>query len=299
MIRSFAASALAAAVLLLASAGTSPAGDAIVGNCSNDTELRNTIAAVQGEGGGNITFSCQPSTIPVTAPFPVPGHLSIDGENKIILSGGNSSRLFDVGGGGVLTLKAVILTKGSSASDGGAISNQGSLFLQHVKIQDSVSGGSGGAIVTYGTTIITDSEFANNKAINGGAIYPRFPGAQVSIENSNIHHNQATGAVSSWGGAILIWDGASVAVSNSSFHDNTARTGGAVHNMFANSSFSAQSSTFESNSATGDDGGAIYAIGPLTITDSTFSLNSTYHHGGGIEYRGQATSKIARSLFVQ
>ena len=79
-----------------------------------------------------------------------------------------------------------------------------------------------GAIMTYGPLNITNSEFANNQAWNGGAISARFSSAVPTIRGSDFHDNVATSTSQPRGGAILLQDGASVTITGSHFAANRA-----------------------------------------------------------------------------
>ena len=179
-------------------------------------------------GGGTITFNCgaTPHTIILTNQKSINDDTTIEGGNLITLSGANSTQLFDVGA--VLILRDIILTNGYFNGDGGAIRNNanGTLALDHVTIQDSTAELSGGAIVSYGPLNILDSTLTGNTAINGGALYLRFPGSQTNIVHSTLDNNHAIGGSSyGKGGAILLWDGAMVTIQGSDIDDNTAYNG--------------------------------------------------------------------------
>ena len=276
------------------------AADQVVSNCSNDTELRNDLTAMQSSGGGTLTFNCGSASITLSSVLPdITTATTIDGGNKITLNGANSTRHFIARSGSTLTLKNIVLTNGSSGGDGGAIYNDyGWVILNHTTIQNSTAGGSGGAIVTYGQLNINDSILAYNKGVNGGAVYPRWSAAQVTIQNSVLHHNQTTSATDGWGGAILLWDGAAVGILNSELYSNTARHGGAIFNSFANSSVSLQDSIVRDNKATNGNGGAIYsANGGLTTNTVTISGNTATNVGGGIMLDAASIGSILKTTF--
>ncbi len=139
------------AVLLFSSvacwASASRAADEVVTDCSNDTELRADLAAMQESDGGKLTFSCPQSTIVLTDDLPVISkQTEIDGDGKITISGNNARRIFVSNETGALLLDHLVLTNGSTAGNGGAIYTQGGALLQGVVIRDSLAALGGGAL---------------------------------------------------------------------------------------------------------------------------------------------------------
>jgi predicted outer membrane repeat protein len=279
---------------LLAPAQSAFADDQVVTNCSNDTDLRTKINALQSSGGGTLTFNCGTATIILSSVLPtITGNVTIDGGGKITLSGNNAARIFYVSSGAMLSLNRLTLTKAHGAGDGGAIyNNYGTVLIAYSKFIDNTADASGGAIVTYGALTITQSEFAGNKGANGGAIYPRFSQAVTHITNSNFHDNQTTSTTDGWGGAMLLWDGAPATIQNTIFSKNQANYGGAIY-VLANSSLTFDHSTADHNEAINWNGGALENHGATTITDSTLSYNSSASVGGAISNDGTLT--ITRS----
>ena len=268
--------------------------DGVVTDCSNDSDFTTQLA-----NGGNITFDCGPNpvTIILNGEKSITTDTTVDGGNKVTLSGGNANRLFNIAGD-IVQLQDIVLTNGFANGDGGAIvSNANELDLEHVTIQNSGTdpGHSGGAIVSYGMVVVDDSEIANNKAGNGGAFYPRFPGAPLNINNSSVHDNQTTNTTDGWGGAVLVWDGAHVSVDGSEMYNNTAQYGGAIYNAFADSEADIRDSTIRDNRASSQRAGGIYsANGSLFIDESTISGNSSFFLAGGI-YVDQGSVELTNS----
>ncbi len=276
------------------------AADQVVTNCADETELRSDLTAMQGAGGGGtLTFQCAASLIHLGRVLPgITTDTTIDGGNKITLSGDNATRIFSVADTGRLTLENIVLTRGSSSDDGGAIYNDGWVILKHSTIDHSTAAASGGAIVTYGQLNVMDSVLHHNKATNGGAIYPRYSAAPVSIERSVLHDNQAVGTTDGWGGAILLWDGAGVGIIDSDIYDNQAREGGAIYNAFANSAISLQTVKLHGNKATDGSGGGIDSQrGGLTLNDVQVYGNTATNVGGGIVYDSGHFASIVKSTF--
>ena len=255
------------------------------GDNGGANQLRAKINAVQAAGGGTITFTIgsTPIVLNGTALPDITTTLTIDGGGGVTISGGNASRFLRVLSSGKLTLRGLTLTKGFHNGDGGALRNEGTTEIENCRFIENQVGGtfSGGAIVSLGPLTITKSEFTGNKAVGGGAVYPRFPAADTTIIDSTFRNNQATGGASNgWGGALLLWDGAIVFLRGSTFADNSAHAGGAAH-VRQNSRLFVNTTTFTNNSARGS-GGAIQNFEDARFADSTFSGNSAGSSGGAV-----------------
>jgi predicted outer membrane repeat protein len=247
-------------------------------------------------GGGVVTFDCgaAPHIIPFSSPKAITLDTTVDGGGTITLSGQDATRLFEVSGGAALILRNIVLTNGFSSGNGGAIHNgssgsdtPGSVTLENSVIRNSRSSLSGGAIVSTGPLTITNSLLENNQALNGGALYPRFAGAQTTIINSTLRYNWATDLTNGWGGALLVWDGAAVTIQDGDIFSNTATGGGGIY-AFTNSTLTLNGSTLRDNQALGFFGGGLLNAGTATLTDVTLSGNSA-SNGGGLYNEGTAT----------
>lgn len=270
-------------VVLLHPSNVALAANFTVANCDNDVQLRDYLGQIQSVSeGGSLFFNCGVKTI-ILAGGVLPTITKptyIDGGNKITLSGNNATRHFLVDAGGSLNLYNLTLTRGSGAGDGGSIFNSGTVTTSVVNFTDNIASASGGAIVSYGGLYIVGGEFSGNKAVNGGAIYPRHS-AVTTINSARIHDNQATGTANGLGGAMLLWDGAQVTITNSTLdHNKASGAGGGVY-VTNNSSLTVESSTFNANEAT-QGGGAISNAWTLVVRNSTLRNNKGGSIGGGI-----------------
>src|SRR5438105_993117 len=101
------------------------AADQTVTNCSNDSDLRNKLTAMQGGGGGGtLTFACGTATILLSGVLPtINTNTTINGGNTIEINGNDADRVFILSPGATLTLNNLTITHGHSNSDGGAIYN--------------------------------------------------------------------------------------------------------------------------------------------------------------------------------
>ena len=111
----------------------------------------------------------------------------------------------------------------------------------------------GGAIDFRGANgTIIGSNFTNNHAYDGGAIYVGSSSGEINVTKSNFRDNQALTS----GGAISI-DASAVTINESNFYDNQAVNGGALYVGGNGTTDYIFSSIFEGNKANGGVGGAV------------------------------------------
>ncbi len=190
-------------------------------------------------------------------------------------------------------------TEGGSGSsninyaDGGAIFIAGGSpafkITSSYSFTDNVSYGAGGAVYVIGEVQITNYELSNKNSSengDGGFVYAS---GNVNISGSTIS-NQESGI----SGGVVFSEG-NVTINNSNFNKNVAEeSGGAIYAegyiTVDNSTFgNAEGNTAEANGGAiysekyirislsqfndneaGESGGAVYAVGTLTITNSSF-----------------------------
>lgn len=219
-------------------------------------------------GPGTVTFSCgkDPVTITVTNVKIIAANTTIEGDDRVALSGGGTTQVFTV------------------------IDRHVVLKLLHLTIRDGFStwpgGWHGGAIFNKGTLSVTGCTFANNHTaeVGGGAIASF---GKLSVASTTFSDNSASGH---HGGAIL--NDGPLSVSNSTFVNNSAvagtlysgGTGGAIASY---GRLTVTNTTFSNNSVTDKDGadglgGAIFNFGSLSVANSTFANNSASQLGGAI-----------------
>ena len=280
---------------LLLIADWASAADQVVSDLGDNggaNQLRAKITAAQNTGGGTITFSVTGSVelTPGLGTLPtITSSVTIDGGSLVTING-NFVRIFVVEGSGNLTLKSLTVRDGHANADGGAIQHTGSgtVTIDNCIFKDNTTtdAWSGGAIVTVGKLNISNSEFAINSAGNGGALYPRF-GAVVNITGSIFRNNRTLNATNGFGGAILLWDGPKVTVSNTVFSNNYANFGGAIY-VLPNSTLTMNNNCALTGNVTERDtapGGAIYNAGAATLSSTTISGNRA-NVGSGIYSSG-------------
>ena len=120
------------------------------GDPSTCTEAALNTALI---GGGLVTFDCGPAQkiINLTSQKTISADTTINGGDLVALSGGNTTRLILVSANHTLTLQHLVLSNGQSCTspgfcnlNGGAISNGGTLNLDHATVQNSTAGQNGG-----------------------------------------------------------------------------------------------------------------------------------------------------------
>jgi hypothetical protein len=258
-------------------------GDGTPGSC---TEAALTAALA---GGGTVTFNCGgPKTILVLSEKTITQNTVIDGNGAITITGGLTTRLFNVQGSAALTMSNITLDSAfSSNGSGGAIWSAGPLTLTNVTIQNSKTSPQycGGAILVANNTTIANSTFTSNVAgLGGGAVCVRSqPGTSVRVTNTLFLSNQAVDTTNGLGGGLYIEYG-DATVLDSVFLGNSGHFGGGVYTtsnatLVMEGSFTstpyASKLQLNGNSAS-EDGGAIYNRGgKLTLYNAVLTVNHT------------------------
>lgn len=255
------------ALCAVACCATAQATDGVVSGAQcNEAGFETVLAAVDGSGGGRITFQCGTATIAFTHYKTIAGAVVVDGGGAITFDGGDASPFFQVFFSANATLRGLTLQHGRKG-DVHALENFGTLRLDHVRLRDNVSDGP--AVANDGTLLVQASTFSGNRntAASGGD-----------------------------GGAIANRSGTLV-VRASTFDGNAAaRNGGAI---YSGSTTSVANATFTANSAVG--GAAFYqdGSGASRIDQATIAANQA-SFGGGVYNEGSAsaTLTIAGTIFA-
>lgn len=185
-----------------------------------------------------------------------------------------------------LVLNGVTLTHqhlADTASKAAAIDDTaaaGDLTLTQVTVDDNVSGHRGAVYFTgHGAVAVTDSTFTHNYAhaasSTGGAVFHDGTGSALAVTGSTFTDNSADGD----GGAIYATNVDAI-LTDSTFHGNESKNGSAGAVYVAAGTTGSTGTTFSTNRAK-LDGGAILAIGAVTITDSTFTGNEATTRNSG------------------
>ena len=199
------------------------------------------------------------------------------GAGLVTISGGGTSRVFQVDGMVTASISGLTIANGDDPS-GGAIFNDGTLTISDSSISNNQATGydGGGGIFNDGTMTISDSSIANNQAtgsVSGGAGGGIFNSGTMTISDSSITNNQATGYGINGGGGIS--NHGTMTISGSSITNNQANSvygGGGVFNSGVLTIDQSQISG-NSGSWAGGLSQAYNNPGIVVITNSTFSLN--------------------------
>lgn len=159
----------------------------------------------------------------------------------------------------------------------------------------------GGAIYVTGTVTANWSNFTNNRADIGGALYVYTVHSQLSVSHGYFKNNTATNGS---GGAIFN-DGqtdTSVSLVDSTFEYNSATSCGVLNIdiYIFHSILNFSGSTFRYNTATGQSvGGGVVCVkdASISVVESTFSHNSAALHAG-VMYVDDSVLKVERSSFI-
>jgi predicted outer membrane repeat protein len=171
-----------------------------------------------------------------------------------------------------LTENSNLFSDNSARLTGGAVYNSNSTLteLNNTYSANTAISGNAGAIYNAGIVNELFTTFYSNTATNGngGAIY------NTKSSNLNGTKNTLTKNSANWGGAI--YSLGTINGNNCTFNQNNATiSGGAIYND-ANSVLNETSTSFENNTVTAGNGGAIYNKGLANITFNRIIGNNNY-----------------------
>ncbi|WP_088893742.1 VCBS domain-containing protein [Leptolyngbya ohadii] len=228
----------------------------------------NAIAGNDTIGFVGSTFTdATPNTITIGSELNLTSNITINGTgaNLLTISGGSTSRVFNIASGANVTLNGLTVANGVSTSNGGGILNAGNLTIRNSVIRDNRASGAssdGGGIanLSVGTLILENSTVHNNTADDdGGGISNA---GIMTLLNSTISGNTSIGSsATSGGGGLINTIGANATLTNSTISGNSARNGGAIRND--STLLTLQSSTLTNNQSP-NVGGLLNSINPVT-----------------------------------
>lgn len=270
------------------------------GDDGNNCKTAATACATIGHA---ISLAASGGTIQIAAAtyqenLSIPFSLKLNGAKAAttIVDGTQTANVFTVGAGISLMLSNLTVKNGVGYSGGGGVDNAGTLTVNKSNFYTNTAL-SGGAIFNTGTVTITNSNLSGNSpyffghSASCGAIDNR---STMTITNSTFYSNYANNN-STAGGAIC--NGGTLTITGTTFNDNQSQGnnggyGGAIYNYAG--TLSVTNSTFYLNSAT-TGGGAIYSQGgTVQISNSTFGINAATSGGGG-----GALSNAGSSFLIQ
>jgi len=194
---------------------------------------------------------------------------------------------------GTLTLDSSTVSANVASSTGAGIFNRATLNIQNGSLiggagaRNSAFSGGGVSNVSGTTTIDNSTVSANVVGDDGAGIY--ITGGTLNVQNGSTIGGAGVPNNSGRGGGIFIQGStANIDASGGGCIDTTAGFGTTI-----------TGSTFSSNTSS-SHGGCIFNSGTLSITNSTFSNNSTggfLDSGGGIYNDGAGTLRVTNSTF--
>ena len=296
------------------------------------TSLREALAyANANPGADTVTFAPAafgtPQTITLSGgqlALTDAARTTIDGGNAgVTISGGNATRVFQVGAFGntaaTATLADLTLTGGNDPSGGGAVFNYGTLALTGGAVAGNRATFTGGGVYNTGTLTVTGTVISGNSASAAGGV---FNTGTLTVTGAVFDGNTANGSIGGgglWndtigtaviagttfrnntvpfggGGGGILSTGAGVSVSGSTFSGNLALTGGGISN---NAALSVTNSTLHGNTGQNRGGGiANGAAGTLTAIGVTVAGNTATNTGAGIANDAGGTATLWNVLAV-
>jgi hypothetical protein len=227
-------------------------------------------------GGGGTLYLAHNCTYHMSATLTVTTGTTVYGDGATI-KGGAPNRHFSimtVDSTVHVTLNGVNFTDGSTRDDGGAIDDNGHLTVNGGTFSHNSAEIHGGAIdVEGGSLTINDAVFTDNYGVHGGAVHTDGDGI-THITHTNFSQNTAV-----QGGAIFSFSG--VEVDGSSFAQNTATAGGAIYD-YGPARVTVDDSAILENLAKDTGGGVYYCGGSITLSGSAVYENvpdNTYNGG--------------------
>jgi parallel beta-helix repeat protein len=189
----------------------------------------------------------------------------------LTVSGGGTSRVFQVDAGVTASISGLTITGGKTAANGGGLYNDGgNVMLTNCTISGNSSsinvesGGGGGVRAAGGTTALTNCTVSDNSAFRDGGGLSADPGT-MTLTNCTVSGN----SVQYNGGGLFIY-GATLTMTNCTVSGNSAGHGGGNGGgglQIYRSTATLTNCTVTGNSATGGGGLENYA-GTTTLTNT-------------------------------
>jgi hypothetical protein len=138
----------------------------------------------------------------------------------VTISGGDTSRVFEVDSGVVASLSGLTISGGATTANGGGLDNDGTTTLNDVTISANSAAGGGGGVCNNGTATLTNCTISDNTAGFGGGLSIA-SGATTTLIFCTVSGNSATSA---WGGLDVAGAG-SAALTDTIVAGNTGSSG--------------------------------------------------------------------------
>lgn len=206
--------------------------------------------------------------------------LTIQSASGATLDAKHLNQIFEIKANNVVLKGLTFINSQDSALSIPSSEKTYNLKIINCTFSENGGGADGGAIfyANKGTLTVINSTFNSNNADFGGAIY--------GLGNFNIQGSKFTSNIASYQGGAIHFIGENLQVSSSTFTSNRAKgeDGGAIHTEMSGVNIS--NSIFDKNLA--PEGGALNVLlGRLTVSDCNFTSSSSNEKGGAIYYSGE------------
>jgi hypothetical protein len=242
-----------------------------------------TVTTTQDDGPGSLRMAMRNAASGDTIQLSVTGVITLasalpqignnlaiigPGADRLAVSGGGAVQVFWIEQGATVSLAGFTIQDANDSE--GAVTNFGTLTLNHMLVRNNVGTEYSGGILNESALTVTNSTFSGNTGSSGGAIL-NF--GQLVVTNSTFSGNAAT-----YGGAIYsnvdVFDPPGrIDVTNATFSGNNGTSGGGIYND-ANSTLTIKSTLFA-----GNNGGNCTLGGPVTSQGYNLSDDSTCTSG--------------------
>ncbi|MCA9981510.1 MAG: hypothetical protein KDD89_11765, partial [Anaerolineales bacterium] len=171
--------------------------------------------------------------------------------------------------GGVISESQLLFNANSATQSGGAIFNDGTIFMTGIRFSENTAGQSGGAIFNNDSlNAVNISLISNEAGGNGGAIFNSAATTAADLTNAIFYDNVA----GNQGGGLYHSNSVAPLIYHATFNANEASEGGAVYNQ--NATFTINSSIFVNNTAVSGSYGGLFTAG----TDADLSYNNFFNN---------------------
>lgn len=274
----------------------------VVGNGTAASCTETALTTAVGSGAGIVTFNCgtNPVTIKLNGTLQVAFNMTIDGGNKITLSGGDNGSFVQVFSAKTVALKNLTFTHFRSSS--AALQNFGTTTATSVRFVNNTSLASGGAIQNFGTLTLVSCTFTSNVATNGDGGALINDGA-LTLTSTIVQNNVALvgGSGGGNGGGVMNSSGTTKVNSSSILNNMAYLDGGGIYNA-TGATLSVNSGTLIGNRALGvgsfSRGGGIALQSGGMQASIMIMRNNDARDGGGLYNGGGVAVTVSRAEFA-